>query len=68
VNVIPNVLANRYASAELAHLFSPEHKIVLERRLWLAVLRAQYELGPGRVLCGLLKRIARRVPCENITA
>src|SRR3954470_3051095 len=25
-----------------------------------------YELGPGRVLCGLLKRIARKVPCENI--
>ncbi|HEY2204363.1 MAG TPA: adenylosuccinate lyase [Pseudonocardia sp.] len=43
--MIPNVLANRYASAEMAHLFSPEHKIVLERRLWLAVLRAQRELG-----------------------
>jgi [acyl-carrier-protein] S-malonyltransferase len=27
-----------------------------------------YELGPGRVLAGLLKRIARRTPCENITA
>jgi [acyl-carrier-protein] S-malonyltransferase len=27
-----------------------------------------YELGPGRVLCGLLKRIARKVPCENIPA
>jgi [acyl-carrier-protein] S-malonyltransferase len=27
-----------------------------------------YELGPGRVLCGLLKRIARKVPCENISA
>jgi len=27
-----------------------------------------YELGPGRVLCGLLKRIARRVPCENVPA
>src|SRR3954463_11178396 len=27
-----------------------------------------YEIGPGRVLCGLLKRIARRVPCENIAA
>jgi [acyl-carrier-protein] S-malonyltransferase len=25
-----------------------------------------YEIGPGRVLCGLLKRIARKVPCENI--
>lgn len=42
---IPNVLAARYASAELAALWSPEHKVVLERRLWLAVLRAQRDLG-----------------------
>ena len=42
---IPNVLAGRYASVELAELWSPEHKIVLERRLWLAVLRAQADLG-----------------------
>lgn len=27
-----------------------------------------YEVGPGRVLRGLLKRIARRLPCENIAA
>jgi [acyl-carrier-protein] S-malonyltransferase len=27
-----------------------------------------YELGPGRVLCGLLKRINRKIPCENIAA
>ena len=27
-----------------------------------------YEIGPGRVLCGLLKRIARKAPCENIAA
>jgi [acyl-carrier-protein] S-malonyltransferase len=27
-----------------------------------------YELGPGRVLTGLLKRIDRKVPCENIPA
>ena len=25
-----------------------------------------YEIGPGRVLAGLLKRIARKMPCENI--
>jgi [acyl-carrier-protein] S-malonyltransferase len=25
-----------------------------------------YELGPGRVLTGLLKRIERKMPCENI--
>ncbi|AOS65985.1 adenylosuccinate lyase [Actinoalloteichus hymeniacidonis] len=42
---IPNVLAARYASVDLATLWSPTHKIVLERRLWLAVLRAQAELG-----------------------
>jgi adenylosuccinate lyase len=43
--VIPNVLAGRYASAELVGLWAPERKVVLERELWLAVLRAQAELG-----------------------
>lgn len=42
---IPNVLAGRYASPEMQLLFSPEHKVVLERQLWIAVLRAQQELG-----------------------
>ena len=41
----PNVLAARYASATMAALWSPEHKIVLERRLWIAVLAAQRDLG-----------------------
>lgn len=27
-----------------------------------------YEIGPGRVLRGLLKRINRKLPCENISA
>jgi adenylosuccinate lyase len=43
--VIPDVLAARYASGELVRLWSPEHKVVLERQLWLAVLRAQADLG-----------------------
>ncbi len=42
---IPDVLAARYASGAMTALWSPEHKVVLERRLWLAVLRAQRELG-----------------------
>jgi adenylosuccinate lyase len=42
---IPNVLAARYASTELTALWSPEEKIRMERRLWLAVLRAQRDLG-----------------------
>ena len=43
--VIPDVLAARYASVDMATLWSPEHKIVLERRLWIAVLKAQRDLG-----------------------
>src|SRR5258705_5379078 len=42
---IPNVLAARYASGPLVEIWSPRHKVVMERRLWLAVLRAQRELG-----------------------
>jgi adenylosuccinate lyase len=42
---IPNILANRYASTDLVALWSPEEKIRMERRLWLAVLRAQRDLG-----------------------
>ena len=41
----PNVLSNRYASPEMAKLWSAEHKIILERQLWIAVMRAQRELG-----------------------
>ncbi len=42
---IPNVLANRYASAAMRSLWSPKHKVLLERKLWLSVLRAQKQLG-----------------------
>jgi adenylosuccinate lyase len=43
--IVPDVLAQRYASTPMAELWSAEHKIALERRLWLAVLRAQRDLG-----------------------
>jgi adenylosuccinate lyase len=42
---IPDVLAARYASTPMATIWSPERKIVLERELWIAVLRAQRDLG-----------------------
>ena len=42
---ISNVLASRYASADLGEIWSPRNKIILERRLWIAVLKAQRELG-----------------------
>ena len=43
--MIPDVLATRYASAEMVELWSPANKVILERRLWIAVLRAQKDLG-----------------------
>ncbi|GAB3749351.1 adenylosuccinate lyase [Microlunatus parietis] len=43
--VVPNVLASRYASEAMRAIWSPEQKIIAERRLWLAVLAAQRDLG-----------------------
>lgn len=42
---LPNVLANRYASDAMCAIWAPEAKVVAERRLWLAVLCAQRDLG-----------------------
>lgn len=45
VESVPNVLAGRYASEEMVRLWSPTRKVVFERELWIAVLRAQRDLG-----------------------
>ncbi len=45
MSAAPNILASRYASPEMAELWSPEHKVVLERQLWIAVMQAQRDLG-----------------------
>ena len=42
---IPNILAARYASSDMTEVWTAEHKVVLERQLWLAVLRSQRDLG-----------------------
>ncbi|MBU0473875.1 MAG: adenylosuccinate lyase [Bacteroidetes bacterium] len=42
---ITNVLAERYASEEMKNIWSPEGRILLERELWIAVMKAQKELG-----------------------
>ena len=43
--VVANVLAARYASPDMAELWSAERKIVLEREFWLAVLEGQRRFG-----------------------
>ncbi|WNV91215.1 adenylosuccinate lyase [Umezawaea sp. Da 62-37] len=67
---ISNVLAGRYASNELVTLWSAEHKIVLERRLWLAVLRAQASLGievPDQAIADY-ERVVEQVDLASIAA
>lgn len=51
--MIPNILAERYASSEMQGIWSPRGKVRYERELWIAVLKAQEDLGlsvsPGAV-------------------
>ncbi|NNE93910.1 MAG: adenylosuccinate lyase [Verrucomicrobiales bacterium] len=42
---IPNVLAERYATAPIRDIWSPEGKVRLERELWIAVMKGQRDLG-----------------------
>jgi adenylosuccinate lyase len=68
--VIPDVLAARYASAPLVNIWSPEEKVRAERRLWLAVLRAQRDLGVD-VPDGVIEdyeRVLDRVDTASIAA
>jgi adenylosuccinate lyase len=67
---VPNVLAARYASAEMVRLWSPEQKIVLERELWLAVLEAQRDLGvavPNDAI-DAYRRVIDQVDLDSIDA
>ena len=67
---VPNVLAARYASAEMVRLWSPEQKIVLERELWLAVLEAQRDLGvavPDDAI-DAYRRVIEQVDLDSIDA
>jgi adenylosuccinate lyase len=43
--MIPNVLAERYAAPAMQAIWSAEGRIVLEREFWIAVMKAQRELG-----------------------
>ncbi|MDO8555663.1 MAG: adenylosuccinate lyase [Nanoarchaeota archaeon] len=42
---ILNILADRYASKSMKAIFDEERHIIEERRLWIAVMKAQRELG-----------------------
>ena len=42
---VPNLLAERYASDIMREIWSPRGKVLLEREFWIALMKAQRELG-----------------------
>jgi adenylosuccinate lyase len=42
---VTGVLADRYASNAMRHIWSQEEKILLERKIWIHVLKIQQKLG-----------------------
>ena len=68
--IIPDVVADRYASAEMAAIWSPRGKIVLEREFWIAVMRAQRERGLEIPLEAIeaYERVREHVDVESIRA
>jgi adenylosuccinate lyase len=40
-----SLLAERYATLAMREIFAPESKVIAERKLWIAVMRAQSTLG-----------------------
>jgi adenylosuccinate lyase len=43
--IIPNILASRYATPEMVYIWSMENKVKLERQFWIAALKAQRDWG-----------------------
>jgi len=43
--MIPNILAERYATGVMKDIWSPQGKVRLERELWIAVMKSQRDLG-----------------------
>jgi len=70
MSIIPNVLASRYASDAMTNVWSPSAKIVMERRLWLAVARAQQDCGVAvpPVAVSDYERVVDNVDLDSIAA
>ncbi|MBA3556705.1 MAG: adenylosuccinate lyase, partial [Gemmatimonadales bacterium] len=45
-------LVSRYASEEMARLFSSRRRVAIWRQIWIALAQAQAELGLGGVTAG----------------
>lgn len=67
---IPNILAQRYASAAMKTIWSARGRVILERDFWIAVMRAQKTLGlpiPADAIAAY-ERVKDQVDLESIDA
>jgi len=65
---IENVLAQRYASQKMKEIWSPKGRILMERDLWISVLKAQKELGLpiGENVIAAYEKVKDQVNLESI--
>lgn len=68
--LISNVLAERYASSAMQDVWSPRGRILIERDYWIAVMKAQRELGVAIPLEAIkdYERVKEQVDLANIAA
>ena len=66
--MIPDVLASRYASSQMSDIWSQANKIILERKLWVAVMKAQQELGLNIPAANIAdyEKVIEKVDLESI--
>ena len=67
---IDHVLAGRYASPEMRAIWSPRGRVVMEREFWIAVMKAQRDLGldiPQEAI-EAYERVKDQVDLESINA
>jgi adenylosuccinate lyase len=65
---VPNVLAERYASVAMRNVWSRRGKVLLERDFWIAVMKAQRDLGvpiPADAIRDY-ERVKDRIDLESI--
>jgi len=68
--MVRNILADRYASQAMRQIWSPEGRVLAERDFWIAVLRAQADLGlpiPQEAI-DAYERVKNTIHLESIDA
>ncbi len=68
MEAITNVLADRYASEAMRAIWSPRGRVLLEREFWIAVLKAQRDLGlpiPAEAIAAY-ERVKEQIDLDSI--